>query len=139
VERDHTKQQMSLRQRQLEEISAAINMYSDSSQLAKLSELSEQSHLEMMSDYRNRLAAEKAAREEKIQKEREESEAKLRLEHEQSLLKMKQQLQDEEMKEHREIESKRQQLLEEKEDFEKKQQTAANSLHKLREGDLGGE
>jgi hypothetical protein len=58
LERDHTKQQMSLRHRQLEEISAAINMYSDSSQLAKLSELSEQSHLEMMSDYRNRLAAE---------------------------------------------------------------------------------
>jgi hypothetical protein len=44
LERDHKKQQMSLRQRQLEEISAAINMYSDSSQLVKLSELSEQFH-----------------------------------------------------------------------------------------------
>jgi hypothetical protein len=130
LEREHTKQQMSLRQKQLEEISAAINLYSDSTQLAKLNELSEKSHLEMMSDYRSRLAAEKAAREEKIQKEREESEAKLRLEHEESLLKMKQQLQDEEMKEHREIESKRQQLLKEKEAFEKKQQTDANSLHK---------
>jgi hypothetical protein len=105
-------------------------MYSYSSQLTKLSELSEQSHLEMMSDYSNRLPAEKAAREDQIQKKREESEAKLRLEHEQSLLKMKQQLQDEEMKEHREIQSKRQQLLKEKEDFEKKQQTDANSLHK---------
>jgi hypothetical protein len=130
LDREHTKQQMSLRQRQLEEISAAINMYSDSTQLAKLNELSEQSHLEIMSEYRSRLATEKATREERIQKEREESEAKLRLEHEESLVKMKQQLQDEEMKEQREIETKRNQLLKQKEEFEKKQQNETNSLHK---------
>jgi hypothetical protein len=130
LDREHTKQQMSLRQRQLEEISAAINMYSDSTQLAKLNELSEQSHLEIMSEYRSRLATEKATREERIQKEREESEAKLRLEHEESLVKIKQQLQDEEMKEQREIETRRQQLLKQKEEFEKKQQNEANTLHK---------
>jgi len=121
---------MTLRQKQLEEISAAINMYSDSSQLGKLSELNEQSQLEIMAEYRNRLAADKVAREEKIQKEREESEARLRQMHEESLLKMKQQLEEQEMKEQREIENKRLLLLKQKEEFEKKQQSETDNLHK---------
>jgi len=104
-------------------------MYSDPEQLAKLNEHMGKSQVEIMAEYRARLAAEKASAAEKIQKEREETESQLRSQHEEHIQKMKKQLEEEQTKETSEIELKRQNLLKQKEEFEKKQQDEAGKLH----------
>jgi hypothetical protein len=86
LEREHTKQQMSLRQRQLEEISGAINLYSN------IVNLNEKSPTELMMEYRLELEKEKERQEKEIMKEREERETQLRAEHEAALKKLKDEL-----------------------------------------------
>ena len=87
LEREHTKQQMSLRQRQLEEISGAINLYSN------LVHVNQKSPQELMMEYRLELEKEKERQEKEIMKEREEREKQLRAENEAALRKLEQDLQ----------------------------------------------
>jgi hypothetical protein len=87
LEREHTKQQMSLRQRQLEEISGAINLYSS------LVNVNQKSPQELMMEYRLELEKEKERQEKEIMREREEREKQLRAENETALKKLEQELQ----------------------------------------------
>jgi len=77
---------MTLRQKQLEEIAAAINMYSN------IVSVSQKTSQEMMMEYRLQIEKEKQIREEKINKEREEFELRLRSEHEKELTRLKDEL-----------------------------------------------
>ena len=129
LEREHMKNQMDLRQKQLEEISTAINMYSDAESLAKLSEMSGVSKEDELIAYRNRLEAEKKATEKKLLAEREANEAKLRSEYQANLEQVREKLDNDRKKEEAEIEEKKKQLFRQKKEFEKKQADESGRLN----------
>lgn len=80
-ERDNMASQVALRQQQLEEISAAISLYSDAESMSNLRALSGRTRAEEISEYRAHLEAETKEREQKIQLEREQREVLIREEH----------------------------------------------------------
>jgi hypothetical protein len=129
LEREHMNNQMVMRQKQLEEISTAISMYSDAESLAKLSEMTGKSRQDELIEYRNRLETEKKQAEKKMQAEREANEAKLRSEHQKGLDMVKEKLEADRKKEEAVIEEKRKLLLRQKKEFEKKQADESGKLN----------
>jgi hypothetical protein len=125
LEVPHTKQQMELRQRQLEEIASAVTMYSDADQLKRIREITGgKSQEESLAEYRQKLESESAARQERLEKEREAAEEKMRLEHQARLKEVQESLMREEAEAEKLMEAKRQELVKQSEEFMKKQAAA---------------
>lgn len=129
MERDHMKDQTDLRQKQLEEISSAISMYSDPEVILKLRELSGKSRTEEMAEYRANLQKEKEMTEDRILEERKLKEEQMRQEHQNKLNEIKKQLEVEQKAEQAQLEEKRMELIRQKEEFEKKQADESGHLN----------
>lgn len=110
LERDNMSSQVALRQRQLEEISSTISLYSDAESMSKLHALSGKTRAEEISEYRANLEAETKGREQKIHIEREQRERLIREEHNSALEKMKAELDKKKKEDELDLELSRQML-----------------------------
>jgi hypothetical protein len=128
LEQLHTKQQMVLRQRQLEEIAKVVGLYTDPESLAKLKSATGKSQIEEMAEYRSRLEQEKKAREEQMQRERHETEAKLREQMAADMERMQQQLAEDQRRAELEFDKRRLEVQKQREELERKQAEERGAL-----------
>ena len=114
------KQQMELRQKQLQETASVVAMYTDPDSLARLVKAGGKSSLEEMAEYRARLEAEKKAREDAARAERDEREKEMREKMAAEMLALQQQLAEDQRKAEEDFERRKQEVLRQREDLEKK-------------------
>eukprot|EP01006_Ploeotia_vitrea_P026898 TRINITY_DN59815_c0_g3_i1.p2 TRINITY_DN59815_c0_g3~~TRINITY_DN59815_c0_g3_i1.p2 ORF type:complete len:1157 (-),score=209.00 TRINITY_DN59815_c0_g3_i1:3519-6989(-) len=130
MESIHMKQQMTLRQDQLNELASIISMYSDADAMAKLQAINGKTQIEEMAEYRDRLEAERKAREEKMEAERLEREEELRKSHEAEIARMEEELRKDKERQEAAMEVKRQAIERQKAEAEKKALDEAGTLDK---------
>ena len=117
----HTKEQIDLKQKQLENISQIVSLYATSESLARLQKEGGKSQIEELSEYRKRLETEKKVREENLLNERNLTEKKLREEMANEMLEMRNQLIDIQKVAEKEFDDKKLELLKQREELELKQ------------------
>lgn len=106
----HMKQQLSMRQQQLAEMSRVAAVYMDPEALVRMQSETGKSQVEEMAEYRARVESEKKAREAAMLQERIEAEATMRSEHEEHMRKMREQMEDDQRRIAAEFERTRQQV-----------------------------
>ena len=121
LEPTHTKQQMDLRQKQLENIAKIVALYTTPDNLIKLQEIiGVKSQVEEMAEYRFRLENDKKIREENNIKERNLNEIKLREEMAEELIEMQKQFKTVQQLAEKEYDDKKIELLKQREELELK-------------------
>lgn len=128
LEKHHVEEQIELRQRQLGEISAAVNLYEHhdkKSAKALFQDVSVQ-----IAQFRAKLASETSAREEKMNQERIIAENKLKKLHEDRLREMQEKMEKEEETVARGIEKMKEDLFKKKDEVEKMQKEKAEEVNK---------
>ena len=121
MEQLHMKQQMELRQRQLQETAAIVEEYTDPEALARLAKAGGGlSQIEEMAAYRARLENDKKAREEAARIEREEKEREMRQKMADEMLALQQQLAEDQRKAEEEFALRKAEVMKQREELEKK-------------------
>ena len=126
----HIKQQMDLRQKQLENIAQVVTLYATPESLAELQELrGGKSQVEEMAAYRLRLENDKKLREENSIIERNQNEMKLREEMAEELIVMQKQFKEVQKLAEKEFDDKKLELLKQREELELKQSNEKGLLN----------
>ena len=121
MEQLHMKQQIELRQRQLQETAAIVNEYTDPDSLARLAKAGGGlSQIEEMAAYRARLENDKKAREDAARIERDEKEREMRQKMADEMLALQQQLAEDQRKAEEEFALRKAEVLKQREELEKK-------------------
>ncbi len=125
VESHHLEEQVSLRQRQLGEISAIIGLYG-----ADLSTKEASDQVAQIEDYRSKLLAESAARQEKMNQERLAEEESMKKKHEERLREMEAELRLQEQAMQSDVNKAKQELLKQKVNLKKEVEEKTEELNK---------
>jgi hypothetical protein len=121
LEQFHMKQQMNLKQKQLEATAHVASLYMDPDSAARMISSSTKSIVEEMAEYRAKLEVEKKLREEQSIKERHEAELKLRDQMAAEMDEMRSKLLEDQELAAKEKEEKKNNVLKQREELEKKQ------------------
>jgi hypothetical protein len=127
----HTKNQMRLRQQQLEEIARIVGLYTDPSSLSRLQQLNGKSQEDELREYREKLERDRTTREESLQKERTEAEAKMREKLQEEMEKVQKELAEDKRRSEEEFERKRLEIERQRDEFDKKAKDESGKLHHL--------
>jgi len=120
LESAHMKNQMDLRQKQLQEMANVVALYTDPESLARLQEAGGKSQEEELLAYKARIEEEKRAREEEIAKERADTEQKLRDKMKEDMEKIQSAMAEEQKKAEAEFERKKKEVEKQREELQKK-------------------
>jgi len=99
----HVKEQMELKQLQLQDVSRAIMMYTKGDAASEAASASQEKIMEEMAAYRANLEREKVEREERMAQERTEAEARLKEQHAQAMAEMERALAAEQERQEKEL------------------------------------
>lgn len=130
LEPGHIRNQMNLRQKQLQEMANVVALYTDPSSLQKLQQAAGKSQEEELRAYRERIEEEKRARAAELERERRETEERLRAQLQSEVDKIQQEIDEQQRKAEAEFERRKREVERQREELQKKQTAEMGEMDK---------